>query len=241
MEELSKCPSAYVRASPTRGVLGGIAEHTSDVITLCECAGYDVIIVESVGLGQSEVDIDYAVDMLLMVVPPGGGDGLQASKKGIMEAADLVAVNKADGSLALQAKHTQADYSGSMSFIRQKHPSWQAKVLLMSARSGLGLDEVEGALAAFHKIMSGGGALQSKRQRQGVHWMWGTYHRDLVSHAAGQSAVQALSKRLVKDMAVGRITPRAAANELMGVTLRGLGLGLGLAAEEGSEGKEKGI
>ena len=170
MEELSRSPHAYVRASPTRGVLGGIAEHTADVISLCECAGYDVVIVESVGLGQSEVcsalccagshllcpvnhiltvhtpilpfhvlmkvDIDQAVDLLLVIVPPGGGDSLQATKKGIMEAADLVAVNKADGSLAIQAKHTRADYSGSMAFIRPKHPLWKPEVLLMSSRTG---------------------------------------------------------------------------------------------------------
>ncbi len=87
-----------------------------------------MVIVESVGLGQSEVDIDQAVDMLIVLIPPGGGDGLQATKKGIMEAADLLLVNKADGTLLTQAKHTKADYSGAMSFIRQKHPQWRASV-----------------------------------------------------------------------------------------------------------------
>ena len=134
MEVLSRHAHAYVRASPTSGVLGGIAEHTNDVITLCEAAGYDVVIVESVGLGQSEVDIDQAVDMLCVLIPPGGGDGLQASKKGIMEAADLLLVNKADGTLLTQAKHTKSDYSGAMSFIRQKHAAWKASVHLLSSK-----------------------------------------------------------------------------------------------------------
>ena len=168
MESLSINPDAYVRASPTRGVLGGIAEHTCDVISLCESAGYDVVIVESVGLGQSEVDIDTDVDMLLMVVPPGGGDGLQASKKGIMEAADMVAVNKADGDLLAQAKHTRADYAGSMAFIRQKHPNWRPEVLMMSARTGKGLQTLENKLATFHHDMMAQGTLQVRKPLQSI-------------------------------------------------------------------------
>ncbi len=218
MEQLSVCPQAYVRASPTRGVLGGIAEHTADVISLCECAGYDVVIVESVGLGQSEVDIDHAVDLLMMIVPPGGGDGLQASKKGIMEATDMIAVNKADGSLAPQAKHTRADYQGSMSFVRQKHHDWKPLCMLMSARTGKGLDEVESKLAEFHTIMSNNGGLMQKRLKQGVHWMWGQYRRDIVSVSENKHEVKKLSINLIEDMARGRITPRAAAGKLLEVT-----------------------
>jgi len=220
MEELSKHPRAYVRASPTRGVLGGIAEHTADVISLCECAGYDVVIVESVGLGQSEVDIDYAVDLLLMIVPPGGGDSLQAAKKGIMEAADLVAVNKADGSLAVQAKHTRADYSGSMAFIRQKHPRWKPEVLLMSARTGLGLDQLESKLAAFHAVMCECGGLTDKRERQSVHWMWGQYRREIVHQGERQVGVQALAAQLLQRLRRGSITPRAAASQLLQATAK---------------------
>ena len=218
MEELSKSPHAYVRASPTRGVLGGIAEHTADVITLCECAGYDVVIVESVGLGQSEVDIDHAVDLLLMIVPPGGGDGLQAQKKGIMEAADMIAINKADGSLALQAKHTRADYSGSMAFVRQKHPHWKPAVLMMSARTGLGLDELEGKLAQFHGIMSECGGLEAKRMKQAIHWMWSQYRRDIVRYWEDKQFVQDKAAVLRQELAAGRITPRAAAGKLMEIT-----------------------
>jgi LAO/AO transport system kinase len=99
MEILSNTDRAYIRASPTRGILGGVAEKTNDVLFLCTSAGYDICIVESVGLGQSEVEIDQVVDLLLLVIPPGGGDDLQASKKGIVEAADMILVNKADGDL----------------------------------------------------------------------------------------------------------------------------------------------
>jgi LAO/AO transport system kinase len=96
-----------------------------DIVMICICAAnFDVVIIESVGLGQSEVDIDIAVDMVILVVPPGGGDSLQATKKGIMEAADMVLVNKADGNLLVAAKHTKADYAGAMHFVRQKHMDW---------------------------------------------------------------------------------------------------------------------
>ena len=131
MEFLSRNSNAYVRASPTRGVLGGIAEYTSDIILLCEAAKYDVIIVESVGLGQSEVDIDKVVDILLLVIPPGAGDSLQASKKGIMEAADIIVVNKADGEQLPMAQKTKADYAGAMHFIRQKNKDWITPVLMV--------------------------------------------------------------------------------------------------------------
>jgi len=218
MEQLSICPQAYVRASPTRGVLGGIAEHTADVVSLCECAGYDVVIVESVGLGQSEVDIDHAVDLLMMIVPPGGGDGLQASKKGIMEATDIIAVNKADGTLASQAKHTRGDYQGSLAFVRQKNIDWKPQCLLMSARTGKGLTEVEAKLAEYHTLMSENGGLEAKRLKQSVHWMWGQYRRELVSQGELQPAVQSLAELLMVNMSRGVITPRAAAGKLLEVT-----------------------
>lgn len=100
MEKLSNDPNAFVRPSPTRGTLGGVAQHTNDIVLLCEAGGYDIILVESVGLGQSEIVIDDTVDMVMLLVPPAGGDELQGQKKGIVEIADIVVVNKADGELA---------------------------------------------------------------------------------------------------------------------------------------------
>lgn len=174
---------------------------------------------ESVGLGQSEVDIDLAVDMLVMLVPPGGGDGLQASKKGIMEAADLVVVNKADGHLLQAAQHTKADYTGAMAFIRLKHASWQPKVLMMSAQTKAGLDEVEEHIRKFHQIMVANGQLQSKRVQQAVHWMWGQLRRQLIAAAEDDERVQRQAAILEGQLGAGRITPRAAAEQLFG-TLR---------------------
>ena len=203
-----------------RGVLGGIAEHTSDVIYLCEAAGYNVVLVESVGLGQSEVDIDSAVDVLLVLVPPGGGDGLQASKKGIMEAADLVVVNKADGALLATAKNTKADYSAAMSFIRRKNPLWQPAVLLVSAQTGAGLDDVEAQLTSFYDTMTRGGALQQKRLKQAEHWAWGQFRRLVVHWAEGDSAARARAQELLPQLAAGTCTPRAAAAQMLSALKR---------------------
>ena len=188
MDVLSRSKDAYVRASPTSGVLGGIAEHTNDVMSLCEAANFDVSIVESVGLGQSEVDIDQAVDMLLVLVPPGGGDGLQASKKGIMEAADLVLINKADGTLLSQAKHTKADYSGAMAFVRRKHEEWKPFVLMISSKEGRGLDTVLETIQDFHVTMTTNRALPNKRLSQAVHWMWGSFRHTVIKEAEAARA-----------------------------------------------------
>lgn len=214
MEQLSRSDKAYVRASPTRGVLGGIAEHTSDVISLCESAGYNVVIVESVGLGQSEVDIDSAVDMLILLVPPGGGDSLQASKKGIMEAADLVIVNKADGSLLDSAKHTKADYSGTMQFIRQKNNDWRSKVLMISAATGFNMELVEQEIANFQNIMIKNQCLWTKRTTQAKHWMRDHFRRLVLAEAERNPRYPTLFAQTNKDLEQRAIPPRVAAKTL---------------------------
>ncbi len=170
---------------------------------------------ESVGLGQSEVDIDMAVDMLLVIVPPGGGDSLQATKKGIMEAADMIVVNKADGMLLSAAKHTKADYAGAMQFVRQKHAPWHTPVLMMSARTGDGVDEVMGQIAEFHRVMVGAKLLQKKRSDQAVHWMWGQLRHQAISFVEGSPAVASHSTELKRRVEKGHITARAAANVLL--------------------------
>jgi len=219
MENLCRSEQAYVRASPTRGVLGGIAEHTADVISLCESSGYNVVIVESVGLGQSEVDIDSAVDMLLIIVPPGSGDSLQASKKGIVEAADLIIVNKADGNLLAAAKHTKADYAGALAFVRRKHPAWQASCLLASSRTGEGLEAVEAQIKAFFKIMRANNSLYEKRRHQSTRWMWAQLHRLLINQIEASPAVHDKAQEYARVLERSETTPRSAATKLVGIFL----------------------
>ncbi len=215
MEQLSRSMDAYIRASPTRGVLGGIAEHTADVISLCEFAGFNVVIVESVGLGQSEVDIDSAVDILVLLVPPGGGDSLQATKKGIMEAADLVLVNKADGELLTPAKHTKADYAGAMQFIRRKHQDWEPRVLMMSAHTGYNMDKVEEQLFNYHNLMISNEHLYNKRNIQAKYWSMGQFRRMLHGEVESNRLWPTYTSQVNEKLENGVLTPRAAAAELM--------------------------
>lgn len=174
-----------------------------------------MVIVESVGLGQSEVDIDAAVDMLILLVPPGGGDGLQASKKGIMEAADLIIVNKADGSLLDSAKHTKADYSGAMQFVRRKYVHWGPKVLMISAHTGHNLDQVEQEIADFHQMMISSNSLFIKRSSQAKQWMRSHFQRTLISELENHPAIKEQIARFHTQLEAGSTTPRAAADNLM--------------------------
>jgi LAO/AO transport system kinase len=182
------------------------------VLITFSSAGYDRVIVESVGLGQSEVDIDAAVDMLLLVLPPSGGDGLQAAKKGIMEAADLVIINKADGDLLTSARHTKADYAGAMQFIRQKHHDWTAKVHMVSAHTGFNMDVVDNEITKFHCLMIANGNLHRKRVLQATHWMMGHFRKSVLSHAEGNDAVARKMSEIMPLLERGRLTPRAAAS-----------------------------
>ncbi|CAK9003659.1 Methylmalonic aciduria type A homolog, partial [Durusdinium trenchii] len=153
MTDLSRMPDAYVRPSPTRGSLGGVAQHTNDVVLLCEAADFEIIIVETVGLGQSEVLVDETVDMLMLLVPPANGDELQGVKKGIMEVADMVVVNKADGELATAARHAATDYMHALQLMRRKRPIWRPRVKKCSALHKEQIDTVWNIVEKFRRKM----------------------------------------------------------------------------------------
>ncbi|CAM9293189.1 unnamed protein product [Ectocarpus sp. 13 AM-2016] len=142
MDELSRDPSAFVRGCPARGVLGGLSRYTHEVVLLCQVAGYDPVIVETVGLGQNEVEVEHTVDMLLLMLPPAGGDDLQGSKKGIVEVADAIVVNKSDGDLEKAARATASDYSAALGYARRKLSCWAPPVLRCSALRSEGVDQV---------------------------------------------------------------------------------------------------
>eukprot|EP01041_Mallomonas_annulata_P002497 gene2497-4854_t len=219
MPALSSSPHAYVRASPTRGILGGITHATPNIIQLCEYAGYDFIIVESVGLGQSEVELDYAVDMLILIVPPVGGDDLQAVKKGIMEAADLILVNKADGNLINSAKNSRTDYENSIQFIRKKYPEWSTPVLLISSKENQGIDAVLEAIQTFQRKLLANNRIELKRSSQVVHWMWMTFKRELIQRAMNHPIVVNESRNIIQLLSQGKITYNHAASRLVDIFL----------------------
>mmetsp|Transcript_11383 Transcript_11383/g.22264 ORF Transcript_11383/g.22264 Transcript_11383/m.22264 type:complete len:431 (-) Transcript_11383:517-1809(-) len=215
MPELSKEEAAYVRPSPTRGSLGGVAQHTNDVILLCEAAGFDTVLVESVGLGQSEVLIDEVVDMTILLASPAGGDELQGVKKGIMEIADLVVVNKADGDLEKAARHAATDYMHALQLMRRKRPAWRPRVKLCSAKMNKGIDEMWEVAEKFKRIMTESGDLLAKRKTQNRSWMWNQFNEQLMFKAKHDLDLHKHADDLAVELGKGFGTPRQAARTLV--------------------------
>ncbi|MCK5425621.1 MAG: methylmalonyl Co-A mutase-associated GTPase MeaB [Emcibacter sp.] len=180
MELLSKDPQAFIRPSPSGGTLGGVARRTREAMLLCEAAGYDVVLIETVGVGQSEIAVSEMVDMFLLMLSPGGGDELQGIKRGIMELADLVIVNKADGDLKKAATRAAGDYKSALHLIRPKTPCWTASVVLASALKGEGLEQIWEKIQAFEFTMKDSGELDKMRAEQAKAWMWSEIHDQMM-------------------------------------------------------------
>jgi len=216
MTELSRHDRAFVRPSPNRGTLGGLAAYTNDAITLCQAASYDLILVETVGLGQSEIEICEGVDMLLLLVPPGGGSELQGVKKGIVELASMLVVNKADGNLLPAARTTAADYEAAIRFFRHRDDGWDIPpVLLASAKTGEGMERIWDEIVRYRQIMMANGELQKKRQKQNLYWMHKNLRELIIARAKSDPVLREMSEQLETDLMKGLVTPRAAAKELV--------------------------
>jgi LAO/AO transport system kinase len=213
MEDLTRSPLAFVRPSPTSGTLGGVARRTREAMLLCEAAGFDVVLVETVGVGQSEVKVAAMVDLFLVLVAPGGGDELQGLKRGIMELADLVVVNKADGDLAAAAATTAADYGSALHLMRPRVPGWTPRVLQCSSLLGEGIDEVWDAIEDFRATV--GTALAGRRAQQAREWMWSEVTEALLEALHRDERVAALAQRLEEAVAAGSATPTAAARAVV--------------------------
>ena len=222
MMELSLHEKAYVRPTPTRNVLGGLSAYTDDVVSLCQIAGYDFIMIETVGLGQSEIEVKESVDMLMLMVPPGGGDDLQGMKKGIVEVADMVVVTKADGNFLQAAKHTAADYRGALRITSRMAGSdniaagWESPpVLLCSSNTGEGLEKVWDEICRFRGLMVESGILQQKRQQQTRYWMWKNLQNLIITQTKSNAALRKKAQALERDLGDGKTTPHLAATELL--------------------------
>ena len=215
MGELSRRPEAFIRPSPGAGQLGGVARRTREAMLLCEAFGFDVVIVETIGVGQSEVAVADMVDLFLLLVAPGGGDELQGIKRGIMELADLVVVNKADGDLAAAAGRTRADYAGAVHLLRPKWHSWAAEVLACSALTGAGVDEVWAAIDRFDTAVRSSGELDDARARQATAWLWSEISDALLERFRADPTVAGLLDDTEGDVAAGRVTPTVAARRLL--------------------------
>jgi LAO/AO transport system kinase len=215
MEDLARDPAAYIRPSPSGGELGGVARRTREALLLCEAAGFDVVLVETVGVGQSEVAVADLTDLFVLLASPAGGDDLQGIKRGIMELADLVVVTKADGDLAAAAAHACADIRRALHLLRPRHPEVEPVALLASSTTGEGIPEVWTAVTDAHAALVASGGLARMRADQAVAWMW-TELRGALEHRLRQDpAVAASLPGLEAEVASGTTSPSVAANRLL--------------------------
>jgi LAO/AO transport system kinase len=217
MEQLVRSPSAFIRPSPTGGTLGGVARRTREAMLLCEAAGFDVVLVETVGVGQSEVAVDAMVDLFLLLLAPGGGDELQGIKRGIVELADLMVVTKADGDLMPAASRTQSEYQHALRLLRPAAPGWTPSVLMSSAMTGKGIDEVWTAVGRYRAALAQGGWLQRRRADQARAWMWSEISEALMAELREDEGLRAELKKLEAAVAEGRLAPGAAADRAIGI------------------------
>ncbi len=214
MQELARADCAFIRPSPTGGTLGGVARRTREALLACEAAGFDVVIVETVGVGQSETAVADMVDMFLLLLLPAGGDELQGLKKGIMELADLLLVTKADAEQAAAAGRAAGEYRSALNLLRPASPNWRPPVMTCSALTGQGIAEVWAAVGRFRKAL-GGGELEAKRTRQAQAWMWNEVNEGLVAALKANPEVARQWAEFEAEVMAGRMTPTAGARRLL--------------------------
>ncbi|XP_071664127.1 methylmalonic aciduria type A protein, mitochondrial isoform X1 [Patagioenas fasciata] len=215
MTELSRDTNAYIRPSPTRGTLGGVTRTTNEAILLCEGGGYDVVLVETVGVGQSEFAVADMVDMFVLLLPPAGGDELQGIKRGIIEMADLVAINKADGDLVVPARRIQAEYISAMKLLRKRSKVWRPKVMRISAKTGEGISDMWDKMTEFRDLMLTSGELIAKRRKQQKVWMWNLIQENMLEHFRSHLAVKDKIPLLEEKVVRGVLSPGLAADLLL--------------------------
>ncbi|WP_282604244.1 methylmalonyl Co-A mutase-associated GTPase MeaB [Pelagibius sp. Alg239-R121] len=219
MEQLARNPAAYIRPSPAGGTLGGVARRTREAMLICEAAGFDVVLVETVGVGQSETAVADMVDLFLLLLLPGGGDELQGIKKGIVELADMIVVNKADGDLAPAARRAAAEYHAALGFLRPASARWKPPVLQCSALHQTGIDEIWARIVAFREIMTDSGELNDKRALQAKTWLWSEISDTLLRRLREHPAVAERLESLENQVMQAQISPASAARQLLSAFL----------------------
>jgi len=221
MAELSREAAAFIRPSPAGLTLGGVARRTREALLLCEAAGFDLIIVETVGVGQSETAVAEMVDLFLLLLLPGGGDDLQGIKRGIMELADLIVVNKADGDLAPAAERAAADVANALRLMQPLHKAWTPEVLRCSALRNTGIDAVWDRAQAFATAMGASGELPARRRAQAKAWLWHELSDNLLETLKAHPAVAERLASLEDKVAAGRMAPATAARQVLAAFLGG--------------------
>ncbi|KAH7622145.1 putative Methylmalonic aciduria type A protein, mitochondrial [Nannochloris sp. 'desiccata'] len=215
MSKLSILDEAYVRPSPTRGTLGGVSRTTSEAMVVCAAAGYSRILIETVGVGQSEIAVGDLVDCMVLVLPPVGGDELQSIKRGITEVADIIVVNKADGQTRSAAGRAAASFKATLHLRPPRKRSWIPVVLPVSAHTGDGMDALEVTLDDYWRKMSGSGELSELRERQRAKVAWTATQELLLEKFRRDPRVKQLYQKLLPDITAGYLGPRNAAVQLV--------------------------
>jgi LAO/AO transport system kinase len=215
MADLGRRPEVFIRPSPSGGTLGGVARRTREAILLCEAAGFDLVLVETVGVGQSEVAVADLVDLFVLVAAPAGGDELQGIKRGIMELADVIVVNKADGDLLPAANRAAADLRRAVHLLRPKREGWEVEVLLASAIESTGIPEMWDHLIAGAERLRASGAFDATRADQAVSWMWSEVREGLLDAFLADAEVQAELRESEAQIRAGERSPTSAALSLL--------------------------
>jgi len=225
MEKLAVRDEAFIRPSPSGGSLGGVARKTRESILLCEAAGFDIVIVETVGVGQSETAVSEMVDILLVLMLAGAGDELQGIKRGILEVTDILAINKADGDNLHAAERARREAEQAFHLFRPPGmEAWAPRVVCSSARSGRGMDEIRRLILEHRETMKARGLFEEKRKKQALRWMWSMVDEQLRRELRRHPEVASIRKQLEDDVFEGRKTPTSGAMmilEAFGVGLPG--------------------
>jgi LAO/AO transport system kinase len=215
MERLAQSDAAFIRPSPSGGSLGGVAHRTREAMLVCEAAGYGVVIVETVGVGQSEVGVHSMVDFFAVLLQPGAGDGLQGMKRGVLELADALVVTKADGDQKALAERTRTEHAGALELLRPASPAWKPRVIAVSACAGEGIAELFDLVLAHRAALEKTGELEARRQMQARDWMWSLVQEGLERDFRAHEAVARRIPSLEREVEARRTTPAAGARALL--------------------------
>jgi len=215
MKELSKHPDSFIRPSPSSGVLGGVARKTRETVLICEAAGYDIVFVETVGVGQSETLVNSMVDLFMLLMLPNAGDELQGIKKGVLELADLIVVNKSDGVQESQAITTQSEYRKAMKLLSSSKKYWEPQILRCSALEKYGMDAIWEAVKNFREKLQNTGEWEKQRRIQSEKWMWTLVEEGLLNNFHKNKIIQQTITEIEKSVASGEILPANAASRLL--------------------------
>jgi GTPase len=215
MARLSASDHAYIRPSPSSGTLGGVAAKTREAMLLCEAAGFDVILVETVGIGQSETAVADMTDFFLALMLPGAGDELQGIKKGLVELADMIAINKADGDNLRRAQHAAADYRSALHILSPRSEHWHPPVETYSALTGDGIAKLWRKILDHRTAISASGDFAARRRDQQVKWMWSMLEQRMLARLRADASTRAKVKKIEADVADGRLTPAVAAEQML--------------------------